>query len=639
MKTWSIRARVLFLALLPSVMILVSLVGYFTYTLIAEVDTLLAQRGVALARQLSPAAEFALFAGDRAALQHLTDAAARERDVASVTIKDKDGIPMAASRSGTAGSAADLVTFTQPVTQTRLPAAEFPEPVASGDTREALGEITVEMSRLAAHVEQRRLLTFALGLGAASMVIAVVLAITIGEGVIRPIQRLARAMAALTRGEHVGPLPQSSGGELGTLDAGFNEMAARLQASARDLEQRVDAATRELSLQRDTAEQATRAKTRLIAVASHDLRQPLHAIQLFTATLQRRVADADLRMVVGDLERAVTIMERLFDSLLDISRLDAGTLPVNPRAFPLQRLFSQLLAEHGDAAAQKHLRLHIRATDVVLMTDELLLHRLLGNLVANAIRYTRKGMVLVRCRRGHGVHEVKIEVRDSGIGIARERQRDIFQEFYQLSTPQQAPAAGLGLGLAIVERLATLLGTKVDVRSAPGRGSVFAIRLPRVAVESLAKPEMASVSPPMHDAPRLPILVVDDDALVLAGNRALLAALGCDVTTANDIASAETAAAQLGSHPLLVMCDFWLRDGQRGVDFLRRLRSLTTAPVGAVLISGDTGPEPRRAASELGIPLLQKPVSPAKLRAVITQFALHLGATHMGDHDEDPSGR
>jgi len=629
-KSWGIRARVLFLALLPSAMILVSLVGYFTYARIAEVDAALAQRGVALARQLAPGAEFALFAGDRAALQHLTDAAAREADVATVMITDKDGKPMATSRSGSGHAAADLVTFTQPVIPTRLPAAEFLEPSQPAEAAAPIGEVTVVMSRLAAVIEQHRLFGFALALGAASMVLAVALATIIGEGVVRPVQRLARAMAALTRGDSVGPLPLSSGGELRTLDTGFNEMAARLQASTRELQERIEAATRELSEQRDTAEQATRAKSRLIAVASHDLRQPLHAIQLFTATLQRRVDEPELQNVVADLERAVTMMERLFDSFFDISRLDAGTLRAEPRAFSLQHLFAQLHAEHCDAAEQKRLRLHIPATDVVVMTDELLLHRLLGNLLANAIRYTPKGAVLLCCRHGRDHNEVRIEVRDSGIGIARERQRDIFQEFYQLAPPQQGPTAGLGLGLAIVERLAALLGTQVELRSAPGRGSVFRIRLPRGEPGALAVSEALAIVTQPHEGPRLPVLVVDDDPLVLAGNRALFTERRCDVTTANDIASAEAALAQLGTAPLLVLCDFWLGDEQRGVDFLRRLSTLTTAPVSGILVSGDTGPEPSRAAKELGIPLLQKPVSPAKLRAVVTHFALRLRSAPTG---------
>jgi signal transduction histidine kinase len=610
----------MFLALAPSVMILLTLVSYFTYARIAEVEVALAQHGVSVARQLAPGAEFALFAGDRAALQYLADAAARETDVQAISITDANGQLLARSGRDESGESGESIQFVQPVIQTRLPVSEFPEQMnASTPTR--VGEIGVTMSRTAALAEQRRLLRSGLLLGLACVLVAIALAFSIGDSVIRPIQRLAAAMVALGRGRRVPPLPTTGGGEFRTLAAGFNDMAARLHADTEELERRIEMATRAVVTQKDAAEQATRAKSRFIAAASHDLRQPLHAIGLFTATLQRRARGAEFETVVRDLGKAVAVMERLFDTLLDISRLDAGTMRVDARPVSLDRLFTQLAAEYADAARQRHLRLEIRPTTCVVVTDELLLHRLLSNLVANAIRYTNAGTVLVCCR--YRSEEVAIEVRDSGIGIPQEKQREIFQEFYQIGNPARDRSLGLGLGLAIVSRIARLLETDVVVRSAPGRGSVFSLRLRRasvVATEPIVPAESVGTAIGGEYA-KLEVLVIDDDPLVLAGNQALLEDMGCTVTAVRDAPDALAALAAMGGRAVLALCDFWLPDERGGIDLLQRLSALTTSPFSGILISGDTRPETIQAAKSAGFPLLHKPVAPARLRAVVMQFA------------------
>jgi signal transduction histidine kinase/ActR/RegA family two-component response regulator len=633
MKEWGIRARVLFLALAPSVMILLALVIYFTYQRIAEVDVSLAERGKLVARRLVPAAEFAIFAGDRAALQRLTDAAALETDVSSVAIADAQGQTLAHSGRPVDGAS---MQFTEPVVQTRLAVGDLPEQMHASSQPAQVGQITVVMSRTAATAQQRRLLLTGLALGLAGLAIALALALLIGNAVIRPIRRLAKAMVDLGQGRHAAPISTAGGGELGTLADGFNRMAARLQADARELEGRINEATRALMVQKDAAEQATRAKSRFIAAASHDLRQPLHAIGLFTSTLQRRTEGTDLQTVAADLAKSVGVMDRLFNSLLDISRLDAGSLRANLRPFELDRLFAQFVAEYADAAAQKGLRLRVRPTSAVIVSDEMLLHRILSNLVANAIRYTHAGGVLVACRVRRD--SVEIEVRDSGIGIAPDKHADIFQEFYQIADATSDQAMGLGLGLAIVSRLARLLGTGVMVRSAPQRGSVFSLRLPRG--ERAAIPAPDDVAPVAFGKPEtaLRILVVDDDPLVLAGNRALLEELGCNVTTVTNASAALAALSGAGDNMILVLCDMWLADGDNGIDLLRRMTTLTTARISAILISGDTGPETQLAANEAGYPLLHKPVSAAKLRAVVMNFAWKVRKMTAPElRDEDPS--
>ncbi|HEY2394603.1 MAG TPA: ATP-binding protein [Rudaea sp.] len=638
MKHWGIRTRVLFLAMAPSLMILLALVTYFTYQRIEEVDVSLAERGKLIARRLAPGTEYAIFAGDRAALQRLADAASSEVDVSSITINDALGHELAHSR-GRVSATADLsLRFTEAVKQTRLAVGDFPEQIQASDGDAKIGEISVVMSRVAAAAQQRRLLLTGLALGLLGIALAVLLAVLIGNGVIRPIRRLANAMVDLGRGGRVRPIPTDGGGELSTLAEGFNQMAARLQADARELEARIEEATRALVVQKDAAEKATRAKSRFIAAASHDLRQPLHAIGLFSSALQRRVQGADLQTVAADLAQAVGIMERLFNSLLDISRLDAGALGVSPRAFALDRLFAQLAAEHADAAARKQLRLRFRPTGMVVLSDELLVHRILTNLVANAIRYTRSGSALVCCRpRGDAL---QIEVRDSGIGIAPEKHEDIFLEFYRNGDAGGDEDMGLGLGLAIVSRLARLLGTRVLVRSALGRGSTFSLRLPRGDAATIRAPvEVAQARAEKSDL-ALHVLVVDDDPLVLAGNRALLEEIGCTVTSAADTARALAALAALANEPALVLCDMWLGDGQNGIDLLRRASALAGTKISGILISGDTGVETQRAADEAGYLLLHKPVAPAKLRAVVMNFAWKVREMNTAGEirDENPAG-
>jgi signal transduction histidine kinase/ActR/RegA family two-component response regulator len=617
-------------------MVLLALVVYFTYERIAEVDVSLAERGKLIARRLAPEAEFAIFAGDRAALQRLTDAAVREVDVHSIGIDDGQRRELAHSGPGEAASADMSMRFSEPVIQTRLAAGDFPEQLQASNAPPKVGEITVVMSRSSARAQQRRLWLTGLALGLAGLAIAITLALVIGNGVIQPIRRLAKAMVDLGKGQHVMSIATTGGGELSTLGEGFNSMAARLQADARELEARINEATSELQVQRDAAEQATQAKSRFIASASHDLRQPLHAIGLFTSTLQRRVEGTELQTIVADLAKAVAAMDRLFNSLLDISRLDAGTLRADSRAFPLDRLFAQLAAEYTDVAEQKHLRLHVCQTAAVVVTDELLLHRILSNLVANAIRYTRYGGVMVCCRRRGDT--LQLEVRDSGIGIAQDKHHDIFQEFYQIASVPEDRVMGLGLGLAIVSRLARLLRTRVSVRSASGRGSVFSLRLLKGEADAVAAPVEAMQATVANTGEALHVLVVDDDPLVLAGNRALLEELGCVVTTVVDAEHAQTAIAAYIDKPVLVLCDMWLADGQNGIDLLQRLTTQTAARISSILISGDTRPETLEAASLAGYPLLHKPVSPAKLRAVVMNFAWKVRKMASPElHDEDTS--
>lgn len=355
------------------------------------------------------------------------------------------------------------------------------------------------------------------------------------------------------------------------------------------------------------------AKSRLLAAASHDLRQPLHALNLFVARLRDEPDPAQRERLVGKVESAVDSMNELFDALLDMSRLDAGMLEPNVTHFPLQRLLQRIETTFAGSAREKGLRLRVAPTRTWVRSDFILLERILFNLASNAVRYTVRGAVAIGCRRRGDL--VRIDVLDSGPGIPPELQRDIFCEFYQAGG-RQAHRGGLGLGLSIVERLCQLLGHAIELDSRPDRGARFSILVPRAAVRAT---EQGPADTPGLNEPvrgRL-VVVVDDDQLVLDGMRDLLQSWGWHVVTC---ASAVEGLAQLAGgdrRPDLIISDCRLAGGGSGIEATRILRSAFKAPIPAFLISGDTGPDPLREASSAGYLLLRKPVSPMALRTTL----------------------
>ena len=238
---------------------------------------------------------------------------------------------------------------------------------------------------------------------------------------------------------------------------------------------RLHAASRRLQEARGEAEAANIAKTKFLAAASHDLRQPMQALSMYASVLEERVADAGTLRVVHGIQLSVTNLEQMFDSLLDISKIESGVIKPNIVAFPLVPLIEQVVEAERPIAAHKDLELRVVPTSASVRSDPALLERMLKNLVTNAIRYTERGKIIIGCRRLGG-GRLRLEVVDSGIGIALEEQERIFDEYYQLSGNS---AQGLGLGLPIVKSLGELLGHAVAVKSAPGRGSVFSIELER----------------------------------------------------------------------------------------------------------------------------------------------------------------
>jgi signal transduction histidine kinase len=364
---------------------------------------------------------------------------------------------------------------------------------------------------------------------------------------------------------------------------------------------------------RAAAEAASCAKTRFLAAASHDLRQPLHAMGLFAAALSAKVRDVEVCDMVGSINASVEALENLFSALMDISKLDAGAVAPERLAFPLAPLFRRIERDFVPLAAAQGLRLRVMPTTAWIDSDPVLLERILANLAANALRYTERGGVVVGARR-NGTR-IALEVWDSGVGIpAAERER-IFDEFYQIGNPERHSSKGMGLGLAIIRRLATLLDHPVRVDSIPGRGSRFTVFVPRAApIET--SPAPAALPRPESPLAGALIAVIDDESAVVGGMRALFAGWGAVVIGA---ASGDGILAALGEarrYPDLVIVDYRLARGELGTDVVARMRAELGMPLPAALISGDTSPVTLSVMRASGFEVLSKPVLARDLRMI-----------------------
>lgn len=454
--------------------------------------------------------------------------------------------------------------------------------------------------------------------GIVAVLLATLLGIALGTGLMRPLRRLTGAVGALTEGNLGLQVPVTSRDETGALALAFNRMSLALAQSRQALEQShagLREQTRQAEEARHAAEQANLAKSRFLAAASHDLRQPLHALGLFVSTLRGERTGPRADEALESIEASLESLRALFDELLDISRLDAGVIQPRVRSFALQRLFDLLAREYAPLAARKGLRLSLVSTALAVESDPALLERMLRNLVSNAIRYTARGGVVMGCRRQGAC--VRIEVWDSGIGIPPEEQERIFGEFYQVRAADGGQT-GLGLGLAIVDRLSRLLRHSVRVTSTPGKGSRFSITLPRAQAPGgpAPAPPEAAVPRGLKDAV---VLVLDDQPAIRRGMEALLAGWGCRPVSARNAAEALERLRALGAAPDFIVADYHLGDGATGPDALARIQAAFARRVPALILTGDTGPESLRAAQASGHVLLHKPVNPARLRAVLAR--------------------
>jgi two-component system, sensor histidine kinase len=365
---------------------------------------------------------------------------------------------------------------------------------------------------------------------------------------------------------------------------------------------------------RAEAERANVSKTRFLAAASHDLRQPVQAIFFFVSVLAHKLRGHAAQSILDDLQTSLEGLNILLDSLLDVSKLDAGLVAPKETDFSVSAILDRLAAEFKPLAADKGLGLRMVGSSTIIRSDPALLSRIVQNLVANAIRYTPRGRILLGCRRRG--ETLRIEVWDTGIGIPADRTRDIFDEFTQLGNPERDRNQGLGLGLAIVDRLARLLGHSVDLRSRPGKGSMFAVTVPvgGLAMVGHHRPDNVQLPP---EASRRLVVLIDDEAIVLKGLSMVLQAWGYEVIAASSEADAIEQLAISKRTPSLILADYRLREGRTGTEAVMKIRELFSVMIPSIIITGDTAPERLREAEASGLSILHKPVQPPTLREVL----------------------
>ncbi|WP_275195650.1 MASE1 domain-containing protein [Bradyrhizobium sp. CSA207] len=385
----------------------------------------------------------------------------------------------------------------------------------------------------------------------------------------------------------------------------------RLRRAQIDLERKVAERTQQLEL-------ANAAKSRFFAMASHDLRQPLHALGLFVAQLRTPLKSGERTKTIEQIDATRKEMDEMFNSLLDISRLDAGILTPKITEFPIARLLQTIETRFDRATREKGLRLRVRRSDAWVRSDAMLLERILLNLVSNAVRYTLRGGVIVGCRRRGEM--LRIEVWDSGPGIPEDQKQNIFGEFFRLPASERNRYGGLGLGLAIVDRLRLLLNHQIDLASTVGRGSRFAILVPKADECATSAEPVDSPRPRAFAVEGKVVLVIADAPLVLEGTAGLLGNWGYSVLSAGSDEAALVRLAEHQQRPDLIISDYHLASGTTGIRAIEQINAALGSSIPAILISGDTAAEPLRDANARGYSLLHKPVDPMRLRAVMHEL-------------------
>lgn len=631
----TIRSRMLVAALLPVTLVVIVIVGAFWLSRLGDLDDGHKQRSKLLVRQVALASEYGVFSGNAASLQAVVNAVLRESDVRAVLVFDARGVLVASAGKPVLQSFGQLMDPAYARLQREQGFDALSEPISSGNVLlddlfssqgtdlspepALLGQAVLEISRSGLAAREREMLFLALMVGLLGLLLGGVLALRLGEGVVQPILRVSRTIGRIGQGNFSADHPLNREDPLFELQAGLKQMAIRLAWGRDEMEQRVAAVTQELRLKKEEAENATLAKSRFLAAASHDLRQPTHALGMFVARLEQLSLDTQTRELVGNLEASVQAMQDLLDGLLDLSRLESGAVQVNVDGVSIGVLFNGLRAALEPIASDKGLRLRVRPTDLWARTDAVLLQRMVMNLGHNALRYTERGTVLISCRAVDAGRNLRIEVWDSGIGISPEHQTEIFKEFYQVGNARRDRSYGLGLGLNIVERSAQLLGHRVAVRSNLGCGTRVSITLPMVPPPA-PKPELAApetvVSLAAHG---VRVLVLEDDDFARDAIQELLASWDYDVRASTTLAQA-MGVVRHGFMPDVIVSDYRLGEGENGLMAIDRLRELADRNIPACLMSGDTDGELMQTAKSANLTLLHKPVRPAKLRSLLRRL-------------------
>lgn len=626
MNKWPIKYRVLFLAIFPVLMISVLLSSLLIYGGMSEIDNALRTRGKIMAGQLAPASEYGAFSGNIEILQGLVQSVMKEPDVKAVVITDARDKILAISGNPSvfqAGMTSALddgriiegenstLIFGARIFQNGVEIDDFglTDPVdrKGSSERKLLGRVFVELSEDSTHARKLRFLSIGTLIGLFGIIGASLLALRMSRGVTVPLSTLHEGVMEMTRGNLATRVSTNSGGELAQLESGFNQMAEEIDTARAAMQARIDEITALLE-HKEKAEQANFAKTRFLASASHDLRQPVQALNWFVSALRQRIDDEQSLRVCQMMQESIRTLNELLERLLDISKLDAGAIVPQKEQVPVNSLLTRLENEFRALLEARGIRFSVHFSNAWVETDPNLVMMVLRNLVSNAAKYTDRGRIVLGCR--HRAGELEIQVWDTGVGIPPAEIRNIFQEFYQVGEQSRERRQGLGLGLAIVDRIIKLLGHPIGVRSTLGKGSVFSVRLPLCGAPRLAQQAAQEIG---EASPNVLIALLEDEVPILEGLTFLLNGFGYVTVGASDIEELLTRLTDCAQRPDIVIADYRLGEERTGVEAIKRLRELYMANLPAILITGDTAPERLREAEELNITLLHKPIDGDKL--------------------------
>jgi signal transduction histidine kinase len=371
----------------------------------------------------------------------------------------------------------------------------------------------------------------------------------------------------------------------------------------------------QLTQQKEAAEAANLAKSRFLAAASHDLRQPIHALNLYLGAFAQIQLPRQAGSLLAKVRQCAHIMDDMFRTLLDVSKLDAGAVKPQPGLFPLAPLLARTQLEFEPQAREKGLRLRVVRSSAFVHSDPGLVERILRNLVSNAIRYTQSGGVVVGCRRHQG--KVRLCVYDSGVGIETSEQSLVFEEFYQVDNRERDRSKGLGLGLAIVERLARLLDARLTLTSRPGHGSLFALDLEPGRHAQLPAVRVNHPTGVARDLSGTTVVIVDNERLILDATQTLLRQWNCNVIAGTSGAEALRQLAHSTRPPDVLICDYRLSDDENGIGVVEAIRNEFNADIPALLVTGDTDPDQIRRIASSGLTVLHKPLQEQALHDAI----------------------
>lgn len=632
-----IGARILTIALVPSLITALLLTALLVQQKMNEVEHNTRSGLLSAARNLASASQYGLISGNLMLLQQQVDTTRALEQLQFAVVQASDGSlsAQAGTRNGQLPSPLPSagVVATHPgrwlsVAPVTLPdiapgAGDLAEPdllsapAAAPLAPKVIGYAIVAIDTRAMQTSRRNALLLAAMLALASATLTALIAWRMSKRLTRRIRHLSHTVERIAGGQLEARVDAQATADLGLLEEGVNRMAQSLQINRDELEARIQEATADLLEKKDEAERANIAKSRFFAAASHDLRQPLHALSLFSEVLTQKTASSpELSRLGEQIGSSVYSMQTLLNALLDVSRLDANIIEVHPEHFPATPMLERIHQQYARTASEKGLTFNIRGCACTLHTDPVLLERILLNLVSNAIRCTRQGGILLTCRkRGE---TMLIQVWDTGIGIPYEAHTRIFQEFVQLDNPERDRNKGLGLGLAIVSRMAGLLGASVQMRSRIGRGSVFGVLIPQGDSRFIDQTER----PPMTSTALEGMLgvLVDDDDSVLNAMQELFNAWDIDLLAARSAEEAIELLRELERQPDFLITDYRLPENTDGIVVARRFRQQFGAAFPVLILTGDTAPETLQRIALAGFDILHKPVRPARLRAMLSHL-------------------